>query len=438
MKRTWRIMMSLLAATTVFALGGGASVAAGAEFSRAYQYDPEVSKVSVGSKAVTSPVIHEDGTVTFTLAAPEANSVVLTNTTGGWTTDAWPQGPTIPMTKDADGNWTVTIGPLEPEFYNYAFIVDGVYALDPINPLVARDGVRYRSELPIAGEKTYNYEYHDVPHGTLAHVYVPYPTFGIQKRTTIYTPPAYENGTAQYPVVYLHHGGGGDEDAWTDLGRVPEIMDNLIAKGKIEPMIVVMSNIYSDEVASRDYIATVPPPGSRPDDMSFPKALVTDLIPFIDGTYRTLADAEHRAIVGLSRGGMMSFYAGLTNLDTFAWIGSLAGGFPNLPGAVKEIEPPANIDDLRGPDRTRSFDKDTVLKLFPMLNKDANDKIKLLYISVGAQDGLISAHHDLRDLLAAQGVNCEYIEEPGYGHEWAYWRVSYQDFVQKVFQPEAQ
>jgi len=398
-----------------------------------YNYGQETAKVSVGTKPVEFPAIHDDGTVTFKLEAPDAVSVVLVNTTGGWTTDAWPQGSNIPMKKDSDGNWMVTIGPLIPEFYNYAFLVDGVYALDPINPLVARDGVRYRSELQIKGEKTSNYQYHDVPHGTVAHVFVPYPTLGIQKRTTIYTPPAYETDVLRYPVVYLQHGGGGDEDAWPYLGRVPEIMDNLIAKGKIEPMIVVMSNIYSDEVAGRNYIPSVPPPGSRPDDLSFPKALVSDLVPFIDGVYRTLDDAEHRAIVGLSRGGMMSFFAGLTNLDKFSWIGTLAGGLPNLPGVVKKTDPPANANELRGPDLSNTIDKEKVLELLPTLTRESNNKIKLLYISVGAQDGLITAHHDMIDLLTAQGVTFEYTEEPGYGHEWAYWRVSYLDFVQKIF-----
>ena len=192
------------------------------------------------------------------------------------------------MTKNEAGNWSVTIGPLKPEFYSYAFIVDSVYALDPNNPMVMRDGVRYRSELHVPGDFTENYEYHNVPHGVVSKVFVPYPTFRIQKRTTVYTPPEYGNENESYPVVYLQHGGGGDEDAWADLGRVPEMMDNLIYKGAIEPMIVVLSNIYSDEVAGRDYIPVVPPPGSRPDDLSWPKAMVTDLVPFIDASYRTI------------------------------------------------------------------------------------------------------------------------------------------------------
>ena len=439
MRARLRTLLCLGVVTAAFAVAGWDHASGGVENTTAsvQSYDPSASRVSVGSRPVEFPAVHDDGTVTFKLAAPEAKSVVLVNTTGGWTSDGWPQGEKVPMTRDAEGGWTVTIGPLKPEFYNYAFVVDGVYALDPVNPLVARDGVRYRSELPISGDKTRNYECRDVPHGTVAHVYVPFPTLGIQKRTTIYTPPAYEPGTARYPVVYLQHGGGGDEDAWTDLGRVPEIMDNLIAGGRIEPMIVVMSNIYSDQVAGRHYIAVVPPPGSRPDDLSFPKALVSDLVPFIDRTYRTIADAEHRAVVGLSRGGMMSFYAGFANMDTFAWIGSLAGGFPNLPGVIKKIDPPADVEQLRGPDQTNSIDKQKVLELLPTLNAEANKKIALLYISVGARDGLITTHRDLRDLLSGQGVSFEYVEEPGYGHEWAYWRVSYQGFVQRIFKAKA-
>ena len=150
-------------------------------------------------------------------------------------------------------------------------------------------------------------------------------------------------------------------------------------------------------------------------------------------TYRTLSDAEHRSVIGLSRGGMMSLYAGFTNLDKFAWVGSLAGGLPLFPGVAKVIDAPANPELYRGPDVTRTFDKEKLLELLPQIEAAANDRLKLLYISVGPQDGLVTAHRDLRDLLTAQGVEFDYYEVPGYGHEWAYWRVSWQDFAQKVF-----
>jgi|ADurb_Val_01_Slu_FD_contig_21_2301665_length_1827_multi_5_in_0_out_0_1 enterochelin esterase family protein len=426
---------ALFAASAALVIISGCGKVTRNEISRnsRYLFGQETPKMDVGTKPIEFPAINEDGTVSFRLRAPEAKTVVLVNTTGGWTTDAWPEGSEVPMTKDAEGFWNLTIGPLEPELYNYAFIVDGVYALDPCNPLSTRDGVRYRSELPIPGEKTENYLYHDVPHGIVSHVYVPYPSLGIQKRTTIYTPPGYETGNERYPVIYLQHGGGGDEDAWTELGRVPEIMDNLIAKEQAVAAIVVMSNIYSDQVAGRNYIACVPPPGSRPDDLSFPKALASDLVPYVDMTYRTLNNAEHRSVIGLSRGGMMSLYAAFANLDKFAWVGSLAGGLPNFPGVAKVIDSPANPELFRGPDVSKTIEKEKLLELLPQIESAANDRLKLLYISVGKQDGLVTAHRDFRDLLSAQGVEFDYYEVPGYGHEWAYWRVAWQDFAQKVF-----
>jgi len=387
----------------------------------------------ITSIPVDTPSVSEDRRVTFTLAAPEADKVVLENTTGGWTGSAWPDGDRVAMSKDENGVWSVTIGPLDPEFYNYAFIVDGLYVIDPVNPLVVRDGVRYRSQLEVTGEKTANYEYRAVPHGTVAHIYVPYPSLGIEKRTTVYTPPGYENGTERYPVLYLQHGGGGDEDIWRDLGRVPEIMDNLIAQGKAKPMIVILSNTYFDQIASRDYIPVLPPRGSGDDPLFFPPAMVSDLIPFIDRTYRSKANAENRAITGLSRGGMLSFVAAFNYIDEFTWVGSFAGGFPLLPGASVDIPPPPNASELRGPDLTETIDPKKTLELMPQLNEGANEKLDLLYVSVGARDGLVSAHRTLRDILDAQNVEFEYIEVPFYGHEWPYWRVAYQDFVQKIF-----
>ena len=164
MKNILKVRVLLITAIITFTYGCKNKTTVVKENVNNYAYGKEAPKVNVGTKPVDFPARNDDGTVTFKLLAPDAKSVGLINTTGGWTTKAWPQGENVPMTKDKDGNWTVTIGPLEPEFYNYAFMVDGVYVLDPINPLVARDGVRYRSELPIKGEKTYNYEYHDVPH----------------------------------------------------------------------------------------------------------------------------------------------------------------------------------------------------------------------------------------------------------------------------------
>lgn len=387
------------------------------------------------SVPVDVPAIHADGKVTFSLEAPEAREVVLVNTTGGWT--EFPEGNELAMQKGSDGVWTLTIGPVPAEFYTYVFMVDGVRVLDPGNPLVTRDGRNYSSRLEIDGASTANYRHREVPHGTVAHVWAPWPSLGISKRMTVYTPPGYETGNERYPVLYLHHGGGGDEDAWAEIGRAPEILDNLIASGRARPMIVVMTNIYYDQEAARNYIPVIPPPGNAEDALQYPPALVADLVPFIDATYRTKADAADRAIAGLSRGGMMTFIAAFNHIDAFQWVGSLAGGFPLLPGASVDIPPPPNANMLRGPDVTKTIDPEKVLQLMPQLNAGANDSLQLLYVSVGAQDGLITANREMRRIIESQGVAAEYIEVPGYGHEWAYWRVALQDFLPRLFHTDS-
>lgn len=384
---------------------------------------------------VDVPEIVEGGRVTFRIEAPAAQEVILRNTTGGWT--EFPEGNDLAMSRGDDGTWSITIGPLAPEFYTYVFMVDGVAVLDPGNPLVTRDGRNYSSRLELVGARTAYYEHKDVPHGSVTHIWAPWPSLDIVKRMTVYTPPGYETGSERYPVLYLHHGGGGDEDAWTELGRTPEILDNLIAAGKARPMIVVMTNIYFDQEAARNYIPVIPPSGSGDDPLFYPSAMVQDLVPFIDATYRTRANSSDRAIAGLSRGGMLSFVAAFNHIDKFEWVGSLAGGFPLLPGASVDIPMPANADELRGPDIAETIDTGVVLELMPQLNAGANDKLQLLYVSVGAQDGLITTHRDLKAMLDSQDVKAEYIEVPGYGHEWAYWRVALQDFLPRLFRADS-
>lgn len=393
--------------------------------------DPIAARMA--SRPVEYPAIHADGRVTFRLDAPEAAAVTLRNTTGGLASAAWPEGESVAMTKDGAGVWTVTIGPVPPEFYTYAFFVDGLNVLDPENPLVTRDGPGYRSRLEIPGERTANYAYREVPHGTLSRIYVPYPSLGIEKRTLVYTPPGYEHSDESFPALYLQHGGGGDEEAWTELGRVPEIMDNLIAQRLARPMIVVMSNIYFDQVAARDYIPVVPAPGIPPDPMIFPKALVADLVPHVEASYRARADPAYRAVAGLSRGGIMSFAAAFDNIDMFDWVGTFAAAWSLMPGLGRDIPPPPDADDLRGPEIGRGVDRERMAADYPAIGPEANETLRLLYVGVGEKDGLISAHRDVRDLLRAKGVEFECLELPGFGHEWPYWRVAFQDFVRRIF-----
>ena len=404
-----------------------------------------------GATAVRSPEITPDGKVTFRLSAPNAASVLVRNTTGGFAD--WPGGNDVTMSKGEDGIWLATIGPLKPEYYVYVFVVDGVLALDPQNVFHVRDGARYGNSLRIPGDLTNNYAVNDVPHGTLSLVWYPSPALKLTRRLYVYTPPGYETGRARYPVFYLLHGGGGDEDAWTTLGRAPEIMDNLIAQGKAKPMIVVMTNENSNQVAAPDFVAVpqdargagAPTTGAaQPGNpmqgsamLNFPKSIITDLIPFIDKAYRTMPVRESRAIAGLSMGGGMTLLAAFNNLDKFAWVGTFSAGLPPMPGVAVHIDPPPNAAGLRGPDVSNTIDKQKLADLLSQLNVSANARLRLFYVAIGAEDGLITAHNAFKELLKEKGVNATIVETHGYGHEWPFWRISLVDFAPRLFQPGA-
>jgi hypothetical protein len=181
-----------------------------------------------------SPEVLSDNRVTFRLPAPKAAEVLLNGD--------WPGGTRQAMTKDESGTWSITVGPLTPEFWGYSYSVDGVTVLDPRNGNTKRDGTRIANILLIPGPASDLYGVKDVAHGTVSMVWYESPTVKLTRRMYVYTPPGYETGTAKYPVFYLLHGGGGDEDAWFTLGRTSQILDNLIASGKAKPMIVVMTN----------------------------------------------------------------------------------------------------------------------------------------------------------------------------------------------------
>ncbi len=299
-----------------------------------------------------SPVVQPDGTVTFRLLAPGASSV---NVNG----QLYPslkkgQQAGMPMTKDERGVWSITIGPLPAEFYDYYYIVDGVRALDPANQHVAY-GTNW---FLVPGGVTANYLNNDVPHGTVSLVWYPSPTLGMaRRRMTVYTPPGYEDSTAHYPVLYLLHGGGASEHTWWESGRTPEVLDNLIAQGKALPMIVVFPNGNETQaMTNADADNPVPngPPQAQPTQpgqpaaqrqpgplqttsMKFPDSLVNDIIPYIDKHYRTNANRDNRAIIGLSLGASQTILTAFHHLDTFAWVGLFSGDMPQIPGATPDL-----------------------------------------------------------------------------------------------------
>jgi enterochelin esterase family protein len=385
-----------------------------------------------GPPPVSSPEILPDGRVTFRLVAPEATSVSVTGD--------WPGGiesTTTPMAKDDTGVWSVTVGPLKPEFWIYTFSVNGVTTLDPRNVNTRRNAARIENTLLVPGPEAADYMVNAVPHGTVSLQWCPSPTVNATRRAYVYTPAGYETGTDRYPVLYLLHGGSGDEDAWSSCGRAIQILDNLTARGRARPMVVVMPNANITRIAAPDL---VPAPASLPANQDpgrfrkFPESLVKDLIPFIDKAYRTLTDREHRAIAGLSVGGAQTMYVAFNNLDLFAWVAAFSGGYPVMPGAAIDVAPPPNAASLKGPDITKSLDPVRFATLMPQLDASANDRLRLLYISIGTADTLQETHKVVKQVLKEKGVKYTLMEFPGYIHEWPVWRVTLKDLLPRLFQ----
>ncbi len=382
---------------------------------------------------VRSPEILPDNRVAFRLYAPDAQKVELSaNFPSGF------QPSLLPMTKEANGVWSITAGPLAPEFRFYNFYVDGAPVVDPSNPHTRRDGVQVASSLVVPGAGSDLYAVKDVPHGTLAQIWYPAPSLGIDRRVYVYTPPGYEQGKGRYPVLYLLHGAGGDEDAWTTNGRAPQIFDNLIAAGKMTPMIVVMPNGNPTQRASQDYV-TVPAPPNPPSppalaaNLQVSESLIKDLIPFVDRTYRTKTAAADRAIAGLSMGGGLTMFTAFRNIDRFSHVAVLSGASHTIPGALRTIAAPPPSAQLRNPGLTTDVDPEKLFAALPDLSAAKANRLKLFYFNIGAHDGLITQQRTIQAALKDKGIKAEAHELPGYIHEWAFWRVALVDFAPKLF-----
>jgi enterochelin esterase-like enzyme len=373
-----------------------------------------------------SPEILPDKRVTLRLNAPKASEVILNGD--------WPDGRNIAMTKDDQGMWSVTVGPLTPELWGYTYSVDGVRILDPRNSNTKRDGARYDNILLISGPESELYELKTVPHGSISIVWYPSPVLKTTRRMYVYTPPGYDQGKGKYPVLYLLHGGGGDEDAWTTLGRTNMILDNLIAEGKARPMIVVMPNGNANQIVSQGYAYGVPPaPPVRPAppaapapgaaaapgptapgaprapapqvyEGSFPQSLVKDIVPYIEKHYRVIANKDNRAIAGLSMGGGHVLSATNNNPGMFGYIGVFSAGAGRT--------------------------ADTLEKQLDAVKKGG---VKLYWIGAGATDMARPGAVSLSDLVKKVGfANNVYRETPG-GHTWFNWRIYLGEFAPLLF-----
>ena len=378
--------------------------------------------IGVNTGDITSPEIRNDNSVVFRLLAPQAKEVFVEGDFLPKRKVDTPYGEMeqtgrAAMTRDEKGVWTYVSSPMNPEMHTYCFYVDGMRINDPSNVYMLRDIATYTNYFLIDGPLSENYFVREVPHGTLSKVWYPSPKLGMERRRmTVYTPAGYEdNTTKRYPVLYLLHGAGGDENAWSELGRAAQILDNLIAQGKAEPMIVVMPNGNGAQEAV---------PGEYPNSMYKPMfmnpkcmegsievAFVNDVVGFIDSHYRTQADKRHRAIAGLSMGGFHSLWISANNPDTFDYIGLFSAAISRQ----TQGENAWVYDNLEG-------------KIAKVFEKHP----KLYYIAIGSADFLIKDNTEFRQLLDSKGYRYEYWETDE-GHIWANWRKYLNQFAPKLF-----
>lgn len=369
--------------------------------------------------SVVSPRINVDGTVTFTLYAPQAKRVQVTS-------DCLPPDTFLVKGKVnlRDGMcdmqrtgdiWTFTTQRLKPEFYYYWYTVDGVKTNDPMNVFKVRD-VANTMDYFLIGESSSNpYIVGDVPHGSVSRVWYPSKLAGFSRRMTVYTPAGYENGKQKYPVLYLLHGMGGDEEAWIATGRAAEILDNLIASGKAVPMIVVMPNGNISQQAAPGEAPELPkqPSFNLPKTMegSFEEAF-PEIKEFIEGHYRTINDKSHRAIAGLSMGGFHSQVISANHPDWFKYVGLFSAAIVDGQRQKSNLKMYGHFDDK--------------------LKKQFADKNLYYWMGIGRTDFLYDMNKTYREGLDKMGCKYIYMETDG-GHIWRNWRVYLTEFAQKLF-----
>ncbi|MFB3779148.1 MAG: esterase [Bryobacteraceae bacterium] len=333
-----------------------------------------------------SPVVHPDRRVTFRLYAPGATKVaILDGNLSEFLSGA------KEMTKGADGIWSITIGPMEPGIYDYGFSIDDSSRMpDPANRNLIRRTWGPTSYVEVPGDKPLYHTIRDVPHGSVTtHTYHS-KTLNLVRQLRVYTPPGYQQGSATYPVLYLLHGGGGDETQWTTVGRADIILDNLIADGKAKPMVIVMP--YGMMPARQ---------GGNPNE-DYEKELLTDVKPLVERLYRVKTDRANRAIAGLSMGSGQSMHIGLRHLDLFSYIGVFSGGGRN-----------AGLEKMNA--------------------SELNKMLKVFYIGCGKSDFVFEGASALDKQLTEMGVKHLFTITEG-GHTWANWRHYLHEYAPMLFQ----
>lgn len=371
-----------------------------------------------GGQEIVSPELHDDQTVTFRILAPQADSVFITGDFLPTVKQQTPYGEAempgrVLLAQNGQGVWSFTSEPLAPELYSYSFIVDGITVLDHNNPFPVRDVASLFNTFIIDGDYADLYQVNDVPHGTVGHYWYASPVLDLDRRISVYTPPGYESSDVSYPVFYLLHGAGGDEEAWLDLGRAAQILDNLLAQGKIEPMIVVMpnGNVSQDAAPGQGNSGQYKPQFMAPRTMNGEfEASFVDVINFVESTFRVKAEKAYRAIAGLSMGGFHTMHISRYWPNTFDYVGLFSAALLEREDATGEVY--RNVEET--------------------LRRQKENGYELYWIGIGKTDFLYDANQAFREKLDGMGMSYTYRESEG-GHIWKNWRIYLTEFLPELF-----
>lgn len=342
---------------------------------------------------LVSPEIRPDRQVTFRIRAPQAHQVTLF---GAWMA----AGTQAPLTKDAEGVWSVTLGPIAPSGYLYSFTVDGVTIADPVNPDVKLRQRTSASLLEIPATPPAPWEVHDVPHGTVEVNWLKTKVInGETRQVFVYLPPGYDKSTARYPVLYLLHGSGDVAASWTQAGKTNLILDSLIAEKKAVPMIVVMPPGHAVPFGSRPEVQAKNTP-------LFEEYLLKEIVPWVDSKYRVAAGRENRAIAGLSMGGGQSSNIGFGHLELFGAIGV----FSSSGGADWATRYKTQFADPKG----------------------TNAKLSVFWMGIGKQDPGYQRAKQFSEMLTKSQIRNTFHETEG-AHVWSVWRWCLTEFAPLLF-----
>ena len=359
--------------------------------------------VATPYNALVSPEVHADRTVTLRFRASEASRVDLV---GEITEGKGPQA----MTKGEDGVWVVTIGPLPAEIWSYNFRLQGVDVPDPSNPSIkpVPPGFPISSFVEVPGDSPAFYDARAVPHGEVRILMYESKAVGLTRFLWIYIPPGYDESRSKYPVLYLLHGNGEAQNGWVMNGRANIILDNLIAEKKARPMVIVMPQGHALQAAGVAPLVRLSGETQMYSER-FPKDLLGDVIPLVERRFRVAADADHRAIAGLSMGGGQALTIGLAHPDLFHYVlgysAAISAQFLGGEGGMEDLVAKAT---------------------------KASASLRLLWLSCGKQDFLYQANRQFADELKEKAVKLTYRETEG-AHVWSVWRNNLNESAPLLF-----